>query len=118
MAFIIKKVTVDGIEMVGCYQTGSDQETASEGVAEATITAAASDTETTVASPTSSPNVGPSRPGIDYTHRGPMARDAVDGAVYHKRQMLRQRGSLVNFDNYDRRVPRIKLGAGPKNTGM
>lgn len=108
MAFNIVKITVDGVTFVSCELTGTDQETAAIGVAEATVTAAptgATVQVTAVASPTSSPNVGPGRPGIDYTSRGRLERCAICGFVYHIRTMVRQRGAWVCREDYDQVIP-------------
>ena len=120
MAFNIVKTVVDGVTFVGCELTGTDQETAAIGVAEATILAAGTGT-TAVASPTSSPSVGPSRAGIDYVPRGRMARCAVCGYVYHIREMIvatGQRagaGSRVCRDCWDQVIPiRGRTGQLPR----
>jgi hypothetical protein len=113
MAFRIRKIVVDGVTMVGCEQTGDDQETQPQGVAEATIVAA-SEGVTEVASPLEAPSVGPSREGVDYTPRGRLQRDAVDGAVHPQREMVQQRGAWVHRENWDELVPtRGKRGNVP-----
>lgn len=105
MAYIIKKTTVDGVEFVGCYLTGTDMETVSVGVAEATVTAAASNTETTVTAPTSAQSVGVGRSGIDYIPQGRWERGGVSGFVFHIREMVRQRGHWDHREDYDQRIP-------------
>lgn len=120
MAFNIVKVTVDGVGFVGCELTGTDGETAAIGVAEATITAAptgATVQVTAVAAPTSAPQPGPSRPGINYAGQGPLARCAVCGEIYPRRQMRRQRGGLVDAACYDERVPARRSGWGLPRRG-
>ena len=104
MAYIINKTTVDGVLFVGVYLTGTDQETVSVGVAEATILAA-NDGDTTVASPTTGPTPGGSRAGIDYVARGKQERCSVCGFVYPIRVLIRQRGGWVCREDYDQLVP-------------
>ena len=104
MAYIISKATVDGVEFVGVYLTGTDMETASVGVAEATVTAAG-DGDTTVSSPTTEATPGASRAGIDYVARGKLDRCAVCGFVYPIRSLIRQRGGWVCREDYDQLVP-------------
>lgn len=116
MAFNIVKTRVDGVTFVGCELTGTDGETAQIGVSEATIAAAGLGT-TVVASPTSSPQPGPSRPGINYAGQGPLARCAVCGEIYPRRQMRRQRGGLVDAACYDERVPARRSGWGLPRRG-
>ncbi len=108
MAYQIEKIDVDGVTFVGCRLTGNDQETALVGVAEATVASAgtgATLTITTVASPTTSPSPGQGRSGIDYVPRGRHERCAVCGFVWHKRQMIPQRGGWVDRDCYDQVIP-------------
>lgn len=120
MAFNIVKITVDGVTFTGCELTGTDGETAQEGVAEATVAAAptgATVQVTPVASPTSSPQPGPSRMGISYAGQGPLARCAVCGEIYPKRQMRRQRGGYVDPPCYDERIPLRRTGTGLPRRG-
>ena len=114
MAYIIKKITVDGVQFVGCYLTGTDAETVAVGVAEATVTSAASNTETTVASPTTTQSIGVGRSGIDYVPKGRYERCLVCGFTWHKRTMVPQRGGWVDRDCYDLIIPiRGKTGHVP-----
>ena len=129
MAWQIERIRVDGVVFTGCrhtLDTNTDPEVAVEGVAEATVSAAGigsgTITETVVASPTTSPNVGPLREGIDYSPRGKMDRCAVCGWVYHTKEMVRATGrragvgSLVCRDCYDEVMPQIRVGM-PRRTG-
>lgn len=104
MAYRIVKTVVDGVTFTGCELTGTDQETAMVGVAEATVTAAGTG-DTAVASPTTNPNPGGSREGIDYKALGKLERCAVCGAVRPRREMVMQRGAWVDRECYDERVP-------------
>ena len=104
MAYIISKVVVDGVSFVGCYLTGTDQETSFTGVAEATILAAPLG-DTVVASPTTEPTPGGSRAGIDYVAKGRLERCSVCGFVYPIRTLIRQRGGWVCREDYDQLVP-------------
>ena len=129
MSWQIEKITVDGIVFTGCRHTlatdATEAEVGAEGVAEATVTAALSGAtlvETAVASPTDTPNPGPSRGGIDYAPQGKLARCAVCGYVYHKKEMLKATGrragagSLVCRECFDEVVPVIRVG-NPRRVG-
>ena len=129
MAWQIEKITVDGVVFTGCRHTlatdATEAEVGAEGVAEATVAAALSGAtlvETAVASPTDTPNPGPSRGGIDYAPQGKLARCAVCGYVYHKKEMLKATGrragagSLVCRECFDEVVPLIRVG-NPRRVG-
>lgn len=113
MAVQIRVTTTDGVTIRGVEYTSAttDQETAPTGVAEATVLAAAEGT-TAVASPTTTPNPGPSRGGIDIRPLGRMERCAVCGFIRHRREMIRQRGGWVERSCYDELVPLRGRNAG------
>ena len=108
MAYQIEKIDVDGVTFKACRLTGTDQETVSVGVAEATVTAAPTGAAlqvTTVASPTTTQSIGVGRSGIDYVPKGRYERCLVCGFTWHKRTMVPQRGGWVDRECYDQIIP-------------